>query len=221
MPTAKSPSDTTTGDAPAEEKSEARPATRRTRDPQRGPRILQAATELFYERGYHAVSVDEIGEAAGATGAAIYRHFSGKDEILATLFDDAQDRYLIAVPDPTEDPFTDLAVLISRSLELTLAQRELASIWAHEHRALSAPQQRRLWRRSRQYLERWVVILRRCFPERSDKDLIAAARSALGILTSLASIPGRTVSEGEAKIAQQMAMAGLRSLGEPEAPPQQ
>jgi AcrR family transcriptional regulator len=220
MPTAKSPSDVPAG-AGSGEKADARPATRRTRDPQRGPRILKAATDLFYERGYHAVSVDEIGEAAGATGAAIYRHFSGKDEILATLFDDAQDRYLIAVPDPTDDPFADLEVLISRSLELTLAQRELASIWAHEHRALSAPQQRRLWRRSRQYLQRWVVILRRCFPDRDDADLVAAARSALGILTSLASIPGRSISEREASIARQMAMAGLQSLGEPEAPTEQ
>jgi AcrR family transcriptional regulator len=220
MPTAKSPSDVPAG-AGSGEKADARPATRRTRDPQRGPRILKAATDLFYERGYHAVSVDEIGEAAGATGAAIYRHFSGKDEILATLFDDAQDRYLIAVPDPTDDPFADLEVLISRSLELTLAQRELASIWAHEHRALSAPQQRRLWRRSRQYLQRWVVILRRCFPDRDDADLGAAARSALGILTSLASIPGRSISEREATIARQMAMAGLQSLGEPEAPTEQ
>ncbi|MCW3040419.1 MAG: TetR/AcrR family transcriptional regulator, partial [Solirubrobacterales bacterium] len=62
------------------------PRTRRARDPDRGSKILAAALRLFHERGFHAVSVDEIGEAAGATGAAIYRHFTGKEEILATLF---------------------------------------------------------------------------------------------------------------------------------------
>src|SRR3954462_1570201 len=77
---------------------------KRTREPTRGRRILDAARELFYESGFHAVSVDEIGEAAGATGAAIYRYFANTEEILSTLFDEAQDRYLVATPDQQDDP---------------------------------------------------------------------------------------------------------------------
>jgi AcrR family transcriptional regulator len=51
----------------------------------RAKKILEAAVELFYERGFAAVGVDDIGERAGVAGPAIYRHFRGKDEILATL----------------------------------------------------------------------------------------------------------------------------------------
>lgn len=45
--------------------------------------ILEAAADLFYERSFAGVGIDAIGERAGMTGPAIYRHFSGKDEILA------------------------------------------------------------------------------------------------------------------------------------------
>ena len=51
----------------------------------RGNQILEAAEELFYERGFDGVGVDAIAEKAGITGGGIYRHFSGKGEILASI----------------------------------------------------------------------------------------------------------------------------------------
>src|SRR5690349_6588366 len=41
--------------------------------------ILDAAEKLFFERGFNGVGVDEIGQVAGVTGSAIYRHFDSKD----------------------------------------------------------------------------------------------------------------------------------------------
>jgi AcrR family transcriptional regulator len=193
-------------------------SSRRIRDPQRGQRILQASAELFYERGFHAVTVDEIGERAGATGAAIYRHFSGKEEILSTLFDEAQDRYLLAVPDAHGDPFEELDTLVDRNLALTLENRELASIWAREDRALSQPYLRRLKRRERQYIDRWVECLARCFPERDHADLAAAARVAIGTMVALAATPStHAIDEREIAMVRGMVGAALRSLAEVEA----
>ena len=48
---------------------EERPRTR-TRDPERKERILAAAADLIAQKGYHAVSIAEIGAAAGITGRA-------------------------------------------------------------------------------------------------------------------------------------------------------
>jgi TetR/AcrR family transcriptional regulator, cholesterol catabolism regulator len=45
-------------------------------------RILDAATELFYEKGYHATSMREVAAAAGIKAASVYNHFSGKEQIL-------------------------------------------------------------------------------------------------------------------------------------------
>ena len=196
--------------------AEIRPTPRkRTRDPNRAAKILAAARQLFYERGFHAVSVDEIGEAAGATGAAIYRYFANKEEILSTLFDEAQDRYLVVLPPDGDDPVADLRELVGAHLAITLEERELGSIWAHEHRALSGEYQRRLRRRTRQYVDRWVDALRRVFPERSDADLRAAANAAIGTTTMMISSPGRKITAREAAIVKQMVIAGLLSLAEP------
>jgi AcrR family transcriptional regulator len=198
----------------AEAPSQAAPERKRVRDPNRARRILDAALALFYERGFHAVSVDEIGEAAGATGAAIYRYFSGKEEILATLFDEAQDRYLVAVPEPSDDPLQDVRELVARHLAITFEQRELGSIWANEHRALSPEHARRVNRRSRKYLDEWVEILGRAFPERRQDELLTAADAAIGTTTSMISRPGRPIRDSETALVRQMVIAGLMSLGE-------
>lgn len=184
----------------------------RRRDPDRGPKILAAARTLFYDRGFHAVSVDEIGEAAGATGAAIYRHFSGKEEILSTLFDEALDQYLVAIPDAAEDPLAELAALVCNHVEFTIEHRELASIWAFEHRALSGDYQRRLERRSRQHVDRWLIVLRRAFPGRAEEDLLSAAEAAIGTASSVVARSGREISKRESAVVCQMLIAGLLTL---------
>ena len=56
------------------------PGTRRPSN--RRELILEAAIELFHERGYPATGVDDIGKAVDVSGPAIYRHFSSKEEIL-------------------------------------------------------------------------------------------------------------------------------------------
>jgi AcrR family transcriptional regulator len=49
----------------------------RTRDA-----LLDAATTVFAERGFHGASLDEIAETAGYTRGAIYKHFADKEELL-------------------------------------------------------------------------------------------------------------------------------------------
>ncbi|MFJ8229863.1 TetR/AcrR family transcriptional regulator [Streptomyces sp. NPDC094448] len=44
--------------------------------------ILGAAIRLFDERGFQSVSTDDIGEAAGASGPSIYKHFPTKTDLL-------------------------------------------------------------------------------------------------------------------------------------------
>lgn len=48
-------------------------------------RIEQAATELFYERGYHATSMRDIASRVGITAGALYNHFPGKHDLLFAI----------------------------------------------------------------------------------------------------------------------------------------
>jgi AcrR family transcriptional regulator len=51
-------------------------------------RLLQAAADLFAERGIDGVSVDAVAEAAGRTSGAVYDHFGSKHGLLLALLDD-------------------------------------------------------------------------------------------------------------------------------------
>jgi AcrR family transcriptional regulator len=54
-------------------------------------RILDAAAELFVERGYEATSLREIAERVGVTKAALYYHFPGKEDLLRALLEPLED----------------------------------------------------------------------------------------------------------------------------------
>lgn len=46
-------------------------------------RILDAASRLFRERGFDAVTVSEVMKAAGLTHGGFYGHFASKDDLIA------------------------------------------------------------------------------------------------------------------------------------------
>lgn len=46
-------------------------------------RIIDAASNLFYDEGIRAVSVDAVAEKAGVTKRTLYYHFTSKDELIS------------------------------------------------------------------------------------------------------------------------------------------
>lgn len=56
-----------------------------TTEPRTRDRILEVALEQFAVRGFDATSMRQIAEELGITKAALYYHFSSKDEIVRTL----------------------------------------------------------------------------------------------------------------------------------------
>jgi AcrR family transcriptional regulator len=78
-------------------------------------RLLDAAAELFAERGVEGSSVDAIAERAERTSGAVYDHFGGKDGLLFALLEGWVD---------------DVAVVIGAELATaTTLDERLASIW--------------------------------------------------------------------------------------------
>lgn len=151
--------------------------------------ILDAAAKLFYERGFHAVGVDEIGEAVGVTGPAIYRHFSGKDHLLATLYHEALDELFLRLTGRMDDPHEELAALVRAQAEFAVEHRELLGIYTREDRSLAQPWRREVARRTKAHMNRWTDVLSRCFPGRPPEDIVTAAYAAVGLLHSVAHWP--------------------------------
>ena len=48
-------------------------------------RIIEAATNQFFERGYHGTSVKDLAAEAGVRSATLYYHFANKEEILVAI----------------------------------------------------------------------------------------------------------------------------------------
>ena len=51
--------------------------------------LIQAAAEVFAERGYAGAGIDAIAERAGVTGGAFYKHFPSKAELLLEVVEQA------------------------------------------------------------------------------------------------------------------------------------
>lgn len=58
---------------------------RKSGEPATRDRILDATIFLFSEQGYEGTSVKQIAQAVNLTESAIYRHFKGKENLLAEI----------------------------------------------------------------------------------------------------------------------------------------
>ena len=56
--------------------------------------LLEAAAQVFAEKGFQAASVDEIAGRAGLSKGALYWHFGSKDDLFFALLEERVDRPL-------------------------------------------------------------------------------------------------------------------------------
>jgi AcrR family transcriptional regulator len=182
---------------------------------ERERRILNAAAELFCEHGFASVSVDVIGETAGISGPAIYRHFESKEVILATLFDEALDGLFRVTGGPLPDPFEELRRRSVTFVEYVLSKRQLTTVMFREDRALSPALRRRFHRRQLEYIDGWVDCFKRCFPERSDTEIDVCVQSVIGMLISVVHWPERLLEEADhiPHIVASLVMRGVVKAG--------
>jgi len=59
--------------------------------------LLEAACDLFAERGYRATSMKDIASALGVRAPSLYNHVSAKQDILYVIMDRAMDRAITAL----------------------------------------------------------------------------------------------------------------------------
>jgi AcrR family transcriptional regulator len=148
---------------------------------------LSAAADLVARKGFHAVSVAEIGAAAGITGSGVYRHFDGKSAVLVALFDQIIDDLLgdeQEIISSGADLNSALDRLIAGQVEFVVGDRELAQIYYNEINNLPAEDRRRLRRKQRLYLEEWVHLVSELRGDLSDADARTIVHAAVGAIQS-------------------------------------
>lgn len=149
--------------------------------------ILDIAVDLFARRGYHGVSMDEIGKAAGVTGPALYHHFSGKESMVAAALIPVSEELLARGRQwsaTAADPAAALDALLTGHVEFALAHPAVITLHLHELDRLPDEPRREIRRLQRQYVEEWVEVLSRLRPELARAEARVLAHAAFGLMNS-------------------------------------
>ena len=175
--------------------------------------LLNATAELVAQRGFHAVGIDEIGAAAGVTGAAIYRHFANKQDLLVALID----RVVTELRDGARAVVRDavsldaaLAGLVALHVDFALRDRSIITVYDQESHNLPAEDRRRLRRTQAAYAEIWVDALVAVRPELPRPRAAVAVHAVFGLMNSPADYEARLSATETARLLTSMAIVGLR-----------
>lgn len=181
----------------------------------RRDQILATAAELFAERGFHGVGVNDIGEACGISGPALYKHFAGKDDLLAQSLTSICERLLsegrrrrAEAPDDA----TALDALIAWHVEFALTHPALIVIQDREWSNLTPSAQRDVRELQLAYIDEWVTALQALRPGLDRATARAAAQAVFGLINSTPH-SARISADTMARLLTAMARSALESAG--------
>ena len=149
--------------------------------------MLDAAAALFAEKGYNGVSIEELGAAAGVSGPAVYRHFSGKSAVLSALLIGVSKDLLeggIAVVSESDTAEAALSGLIEFQVDFALRQPNVIRVQDRDLASLPEEDERTVRQLQRQYVEVWVDAISALHPK-SDLPLLRhRAQAVFGLINS-------------------------------------
>lgn len=184
----------------------------------RRDQILREAARLFAERGFHGVGVDEIGAAVGISGPGLYRHFAGKDAMLAELLVGISSSLLTAGKRRVAEaagPEQALDALIRGHIDFAIDDRPLITLHDRELDRLRESDRKLVRQLQRQYVEEWVAVVGRVHPDATEREVRSAVHAVFGLLNSTphlgaeATLPGRAAMS---ELLRRLALGALAAL---------
>jgi AcrR family transcriptional regulator len=158
-----------------------RPA-RGTRPVNRRQLIIGAATDLFSRKGYAGVGMGEVAEAVAIGPSALYRHFRGKQELLATVVTEALDTLDNAIAKAEDEHPPDVVHALASAV---LQHRTVGVLWQREARQLAPADRSRIRTAVAQIGRRFATFIRARRPELGEGQAQLLAWSGLAVATSV------------------------------------
>lgn len=125
--------------------------------------IVNAAANLFYERGFEGTTLDDIAAALGVTKPFIYRYFKSKHSILERLFDKAYEDLYETVTKfraaGESDPVRCFEQFISAYVRENLTRRTFTSIVLGEEKSFTADTLADMRRKHRSFDELLTALI--------------------------------------------------------------
>jgi AcrR family transcriptional regulator len=101
--------------------------------------ILEAAAQIFSQKGYHGTSMQDIAIAVNLQKASLYHHISSKQEILFAILNEALDLLIQRITHVASEPAAPevkLRKAMCVYLETLAEYQDLAGVLLLEHRSL-------------------------------------------------------------------------------------
>jgi AcrR family transcriptional regulator len=185
----------------------------RVRRRSRRDEILEIAMGLFAARGYHGVSMDDIGAAAGVTGPALYHHFAGKEAMLVAALMPVSKGLLAGgrarAGEHPDDPRATLESLVEFHVTFALENPVVIALHLHELDRLPEDPRRNIRRLQRLYVEVWVQTLTTLRAELAPQEARVLAHAAFGLMNSTPFLGGEVDRERRANLLCAATLAAL------------
>jgi AcrR family transcriptional regulator len=182
----------------------------------RREQILAIAAELFAEKGFHGVSIAELGAACGFSGPALYRHFRSKDAVLAEMLVSISDELLRVGRERAQQaqtPAAALGALIDWHVSFALEHKALIVVQDRDWSALPREAREKVRDTQRQYVEVWVRQLRALDDSLSVEGARASVHASFGLINSTPHSAFLEATEMHALLSRMAARAlGAQSL---------
>ena len=174
--------------------------------------LLAAAARIMGERGFNSMRLDDVGAAVGISGPALYRHFKGKQALLAEVLIDISQRLhdgghqVLAQP---AAPSTTLDRLIAFHINFAFTETDLIRIQDREMLNLNADGRTEVARLQRGYLACWYATLAQLRPGDSNDAIRARCRAVVGMINASRHVVDRDVGPSTRDLLPAMCRSAL------------
>ncbi len=180
--------------------------------------IIQAAAQIFGQKGYHATSMQDIADAVHLQKASLYHHVHNKQDILVTILDQALDlmiadmEVVLGLPVPPEEKLQRAVHAYVRHL---VDQRDLAAVLLYEYRSLDGRRQAKHLARRDRFEGLWRSLLQEGSAQGQFRpvDVQVATAAFLGVMNGMLAWyrqGGRLPAEAIADIFADLFLRGLQ-----------
>src|SRR5437867_10988117 len=150
-------------------------------------RILQAALQVFAEKGYHRAVVDDIVRASQTSKGAVYHHFPNKEALFLALVDELSAHLATAIASAIETSHGALGKVeaaLSAGLETFARHRDLARILLLESVSLGAAYEAK----RREVHGRFAALIQSYLDQAAAEDAIAPLDTRVATLAWLGAV---------------------------------
>ncbi|MGW6425106.1 TetR/AcrR family transcriptional regulator [Nocardia sp. NPDC055053] len=158
----------------------------------RREQLLSAAARAFRERGFGAVSMDDIGSQVGVVGPALYRYVDTKAELLAAVLGRLHEWLALELSRAMRTNCDDaevLALIVRGYVRVALEATDLLAVWLTERLNLPEATREPLNRLEADYLAEWQRWLLAARPELTDARALALVKAGKTLVDDLVRIP--------------------------------